>query len=246
MEAGKSLFSAVQGEVPAAPYATPMPEHALPGAATVDSAQSKPRPGGGAQPATTGKRLVEDPALPVRQFPRGSKAHVQAIAEAVDSEESRKTVAPLARLYFAFFDRAADYEGLNYYIEERDAGSSLESIAAEFAGSEEFRLRYGALDNAAFIDRVYRNVFDALPDAAHRAYWIGQLDSGMSRGQVMVAFSESEAFRVASGNEVFVTMAFAEALRRAPEPDEFSRWVRFLDAGKPREALIAGLLAPRR
>lgn len=191
---------------------------------------------------TPAKRFVENAALPVREFPRGSKAHVEAIATALDSEDSRKTVAPVARLYFAFFDRAADYEGLNYYIEERDGGSSLAAIATEFAGSDEFRIRYGALDNAAFVDRIYRNIFDAVPDPANRAYWIAQLDSGMSRGQVMVAFSESNAFRAASGNEVFVSMAFAEALRRAPDPDEFARWVRFLDAGKPREALIAGLL----
>jgi hypothetical protein len=198
------------------------------------------------QPVATAKRSADGLALPVRQFPPGSKAHVEAIVTAIDSEESRSMVAPLARLYFAFFDRVADYEGLNYYVGERDAGMSLESIAAEFAGSEEFRIRYGALDNAAFIDRVYRNVFDAPPDAAQRAQWIAQLDAGVTRGQVMLAFSESPAFRMASGNEVFVTMAYAEALRREPDPADFARWVRFLDAGNPREAVVAGLLTPRR
>ncbi|MEO7810818.1 MAG: DUF4214 domain-containing protein [Usitatibacter sp.] len=161
---------------------------------------------------------------------------------AIDSEESSNAVAPLARLYFAFMDRAADYEGLNYYIGERDGGMSLESIAEEFAGSTEFGLRYGELDHAAFVDRVFRNVFDASPDAAQRAYWIARLESGMTRGQVMLAFSESAAFRTASSNEVFVTMAYAEALRREPDPAGFARWVRFLDAGNPREAVIAGLL----
>ena len=198
------------------------------------------------QPISTPKLSAESPDLPVRQFPPGSKAHVAAIATAIDSEESRNMVAPLARLYFAYFDRYSDYEGLNYYIGERDAGMSLQAIADEFAGSLEFRLRYGTLDNAAFVDRIYRNVFDAPPDSANRAYWIAQLDSGVSRGQVMLAFSESSAFRTASSNEVFVTMAYAEALRREPDPAGFARWVRFLDAGNAREAVIAGLLTPRR
>ena len=202
----------------------------------------------GAQRATpeTSRRFGDAPALPVRQFTPGSKAHAEAIVTAIDSEESRNTVAPLARLYFAFFDRAADYEGLNYYIDERHFGSSLEAIADEFAGSDEFRIRYGSLDNAAYFDRVYRNIFDAVPDSAQRASWIAQLDAGMSRGQLMVAFSESGAFQAATSNEVFVTMAYAEALRREPDPAGFARWVRFLDAGNPREAVIAGLLGGTR
>lgn len=187
------------------------------------------------------------PALPVRQFTPGSKAHAEAIASTIASNEYRDTVEPLARLYFAFFDRVADYEGLNYYIDERDGAVSLASIADEFAGSTEFRLRYGTLDNAAFIERLYRNVFDAVPDSAQRAYWIGQLDAGMSRGSVMLAFSESGAFRTLTANEVFVTLAYAETLRRAPDAAGFAHWVRFLEAGNSCEAVIAGLLGgPRK
>lgn len=190
----------------------------------------------------TARRLAEVNGPPVREFTPGSKAHIEALATAIDSEESRNTVAPLARLYFAFFDRFSDYEGLNYYIDERNGGVSLEAIADEFAGSTEFNLRYGALDNAAFIDRMFRNVFDMPPDPAQRAFWIAQLESGTTRGQVMISFSESGAFRAATSNEIFVTMAYAEALRREPDPAGFARWVRFLDAGNPREAVIAGLL----
>lgn len=181
-------------------------------------------------------------SLAIRQHTPGSKAHIGAVASALASNEHRNAVEPLARLYFAFFDRFADYEGLDYYLDERDGGASLESIAEEFAGSSEFSQRYGTLDNAAFIDRMFRVVFDGPPDSTQRAYWIGQLESGTTRGQVMVAFSESPAFRAATSNEVFVTMAYAEALRREPDPAGFARWVRFLDAGNPREAVIAGLL----
>ena len=185
------------------------------------------------------------PALPVRQHTPGSKEHVQAIATAIASEESRINVEPIARLYFAFFNRFSDYEGLNYWIDERGNGASLESIADEFAGSLEFGLRYGTLDNAAFIDRMFASVFDAPPDNAQRAYWMARLESGTTRGQVMLAFSESAAFRAATSNEVFVTLAYAQALRREPDADGFARWVRFLDAGHSRDAVIAGLLARR-
>lgn len=219
----------------------PRPAAAPESAGTATRPSIEPR-----QSAPHAARPLRGPSLPVRQFTPGSKGHAEAIASTIASDEYRNTIEPLARLYFAYFDRTADFEGLNYYIDERDGGLSLEAIANEFAGSLEFRQRYGTLDNAAFFDRVYRNIFDTVPDSAQRVYWIGQLDAGISRGTVMLAFSESGAFRAATTNEVFVTMAYAETLRQAPDPAGFAHWVRFLDAGNTREAVIAGLLAGAR
>lgn len=182
----------------------------------------------------------------VRELIPGSKTHTEAIASNIGSEEYAATVEPLARLYLAYFNRVPDYEGLDYYIGERERGTALEAIAEEFAGSREFELRYGPVANTEFVDRLFLNVYGIPPDASQRAYWAGQLDSGVTRGQVMLAFSEGAAFRTATGNEVFVAMAYAETLRRAPDPADLARWVRFLDAGNPREAVIAGLIGARR
>lgn len=186
-------------------------------------------------------------ALPgVRELAPGSRALSEVIAANIAAEEFQEIASPLARLYLAFFDRIPDHEGFDYYIGERARGEPLDAIADEFAGSAEFDTRYGSLDNAAFVDLVLQNVFGDAGDAAQRAHWIAQLDAGsMTRGQVMLAFSESPAFRAATGNEVFVAMAYAETLGRAPGPADFSRWVAFLDAGNPRRAVIGRLLADR-
>ena len=236
-----------------APAAGIDPAPSIPGVRGTEAPSSGSRndamgPGGATRQAepVAGTQRGGLPRLAVTQLVPGSKAHAESIASTLASEEYRTLAEPVARLYFAFFDRAADYEGFNYYLEERDAGLTLEAMAEQFAGSDEFRLRYGTLDNAAFFDRVYRNVFDGVADASLRSAWIAQLDAGMSRGQLMVAFSESNAFRAATSNEVFVTMAFAEALGREPDPAGLARWVRFLDAGNPREAVIAGLLGSAR
>lgn len=175
----------------------------------------------------------------------GAKTHSQAIASFIESDRFTDMVGPLARLYFAYFERYPDQEGLDYYVGQRERGRPLDSIAEEFAGSREFDMRYGSIDNAAFIDRVYRNVFGASPDAAQRAYWAGLLDSGMSRGQVMLAFSEGADFRMLTSNEVFVATAYTETLQRTPDHEGFVRWVRFLDDGNPRDAVIDGLLRSR-
>jgi len=157
-------------------------------------------------------------------------------------------MASLARLYLASFDRDADYEGLEYYAGEAGLGVGLAQIAREFAASEEFTQRFGALDDAAFIDRLYANVFDGAGEASQRARWREALASGaMTRGDVLLAFAQSEAFRAATDNEVFVTVAFAEVLGQVPGPAERARWLRWLDAGHPRSALIAALApVPRR
>lgn len=186
------------------------------------------------------------PAIAVRDLAPGSKAHSEAIAGNIASEEFQDVVTPLARLYLAYFGRVPDYEGFDYYIGERDRGEPLEAIADEFAGSPEFNSRYGALDNAAFVDRVLQNIFGFPGDAQQRAYWVEQLESGrLTRGQVMLVFSESPGYVATTASEVFVAIAYAETLGRAPDPAELSRWLRFLDGGNPPRAIIEALLADR-
>jgi hypothetical protein len=170
----------------------------------------------------------------------------EALAAAIESPPFQDTVSPLVRLYLAYFERVPDYEGLDYYIDQRERGRLLDDIADEFAGSREIGTRYGSLDNAAFVDRVYRNVFEGAGDADQRASWVAQLESGaVTRGQMMLAFSESAAFRTATANEVFVAMAYAEVLGRMVPAAELAHWVAFLDAGHTSEAVIQILLAGR-
>lgn len=98
---------------------------------------------------------------------------------------------PVARLYQAFFHREPDLGGLNYWVNKHATGTQLSKIAAKFAGSSEFTTTYGNVDNTDFVKLVYGNVLQRKPDAAGLAHWKAKLDAGMSRGDLMVAFSES-------------------------------------------------------
>lgn len=95
------------------------------------------------------------------------------------------------RLYRATFLREPDRGGYDYWKARLDTGTSLHTIANGFTGSTEFRQRYGALDNRAFVTLLYRNVMERAPDAGGLAHWVGALDGGQSRGHVLVGFSES-------------------------------------------------------
>ncbi len=98
----------------------------------------------------------------------------------------------VARLYEAYFLREADKAGLAYWT---GLGTRIESISESFAGSNEFKARYGTLSDQAFVELVYRNVMDREPDAPGLSFWVDKLYGGTSRGQVMLNFSESVEFK---------------------------------------------------
>jgi hypothetical protein len=171
----------------------------------------------------------------------GSMTRAAIVAQFLGSTEFEAMAAPVTRLYLSYFLRIPDYGGLDFWITRFRGGESLESISSQFVASPEFSARYGSLDNAQFIDRVYRNVLGRAPDAGGEAFWTGKLAT-MTRGQLMLAFSESPEFRSLTANEVLVTMLYAGMLRRAPEAAGFAHWVSYLDAGNSREALIQTFL----
>jgi hypothetical protein len=110
--------------------------------------------------------------------------------------------AQVARLYLAYFLRDPDDDGFDYWTGLALAGRSLAAISAEFAASPEFARRYGALPNARFVELVYTNVLDRAPDPDGRSHWISVLDRGVSRGEVMIGFSESPEFVTTTGARV--------------------------------------------
>ncbi len=130
----------------------------------------------------------------------GDLAFLRAPAGIAGSSTGTTSGAPggsrlqLARLYSAYFRRMPDEEGLDYWLARRRAGLRLESVSADFARSAEFLATYGALNNAGFIDLIYRNVLRRTPDGAGRTYWIDLLDKGHDRGTIMQGFSESKEF----------------------------------------------------
>lgn len=97
------------------------------------------------------------------------------------------------RLYRAYFLREPDKGGYDYWKAQVATGVTYQAIADWFSVSPEFRATYGHLNDTEFVTLVYRNVLGREPDRSGRAYWVGVLASH-SRGDVMLAFSESPEF----------------------------------------------------
>jgi hypothetical protein len=173
----------------------------------------------------------------------GATPRAQLAASYLESNEFQGTIAPVARLYFAYFQRVPDYAGLQYWIGRYKGGMSLNAISQQFAASAEFVSKYGALNNAQFVTLVYQNVLGRQPDASGLAFWTGQLDSAaIDRGSMMTQFSESAEYRGLIDHEVYVTMAYMGMLRRAPDSGGFTYWVGYMDSGNSGTALVASFV----
>lgn len=110
----------------------------------------------------------------------------------IASSEARSIMAIL-RFYDVFFDRAADVEGLRYWVTSLQAGASLNDIAWSFSQSSEYRQRYQGMAEADILESFYNNLFARTSDAAGKAFWLSTVDqSGWSLAQVAAALTVSD------------------------------------------------------
>jgi hypothetical protein len=141
-------------------------------------------------------------------------------------------VDPVTRLYFAYLLRIPEQAGLAYWIGRKRTGTSLNAISNAFAASSEFKTRYGSLTNSQFVNLVYQNVLGRPGDSGGMAFWTGQLDQHKAtRGQVMVAFSESSEDKYKKQPSVDVAVTWIDMLGASPDQTSFNAWVTNLTSG---------------
>lgn len=181
----------------------------------------------------------------VSQLSTGALTRAAVVEQYLLSAEFGEKVAPVARLYFAYFLRIPDYGGLMYWVGEYASGNrTLNDISNFFASSSEFQATYSSLDNGQFVDLIYTNLFNRAPDPGGRAYWVSELDAGnRTRGEVMAFFSDSQEYRELMAHKIYVTMVYIGLLRRAPEQGGFDYWVGRMDQGDSGQVLINLFLA---
>ena len=102
----------------------------------------------------------------------------------------------IIRLYQAVLGRQPDVSGLIFWLEAFDSGEwSTRRIAGFFATSDEFRSLYGEdTSNEDFVNTVYQNVLRRQPDADGATFWIGFLDQGNSRAELILLISNDTEF----------------------------------------------------
>jgi hypothetical protein len=117
-------------------------------------------------------------------------------------------------IYVAYWGRAADPGGLDYWLGLYNAGTlNYANIAENFAPSSEGTGAYAYFDTVFnhpenpitdkmrqdFIEAIYQNLFDRASDAAGLAYWVGILKSGAVTPGVFIATIINAAYEGRQG-----------------------------------------------
>lgn len=104
---------------------------------------------------------------------------------------SADEVRAVARLYSAAFDRDPKVEGLNFWVNSYEMGSSLTTLSRQFYLSPEFTKKYGPLDDTGFVEQLFLNVLGRGGKPSGIDFWVGSLANGASRASVLANFSDS-------------------------------------------------------
>lgn len=103
------------------------------------------------------------------------------------------TAGQVYRLYQAVFGRPAEEGGQGFWMWAKESGgASWADIAGSFATSQEYTDRYGAnSNNNDFVTHLYENVLHRAAEGSGYNFWVNNLNNGVSRSDVIIAFSES-------------------------------------------------------
>lgn len=92
-----------------------------------------------------------------------------------------KVAQQVQDLYVAYFSRAADRGGFDYWtslLDGNTANPRLQVISGGFAASAEYKAEYGQATNAQKVNAVYQNLFGRDSEQVGRDFWVKALETG--------------------------------------------------------------------
>lgn len=162
----------------------------------------------------------------------GGQTASEFIDGIVNGAERVNSRHPVIRLYFAYFKRGPDHGGLDFWVNARKNGKTINDESNAFARSNEFKTTYGSLDNTEFVTLVYKNVLDRDPEQGGFEFWVGQLDDGLvTRGRVMTQFSESNEFKNSSRGRTLAADVYDDLYDKAISVGGLRDWGAHIQGG---------------
>lgn len=150
---------------------------------------------------------------------------VESAAAGVDDDPVlRPEEGEVRRLYQSILGRRPDRDGLHYWVKARVEGLSLRAVADGFLNSDEYRLRFGAGPDVAFVERVYGNVLGRDGDRAGVDYWLSELGEGLPRTELVILFSESPEHRRRTGTGLAPLPGYDPVVSAVSEPALGASW----------------------
>jgi hypothetical protein len=139
--------------------------------------------------------------------------------------------------YQRYLGRAPDAGGLAFWLYGMQQGLVTdERLEAGFIGSQEYINNHGGA-GAAWVTGMYRDLLGRTPQPDEVAYWVNNLNHGMSTAAVAYGFAasrEREGQRVAQDYQVY--------LGRSADAAGQAYWVNLFLSGATNEDVVAGFM----
>lgn len=147
------------------------------------------------------------------------------------------TQTQVSQLYVSIFGRASEGEGNSYWQQDQD---SMVAAAAVMLNTEPAKDYFGETldDNQAFIEHIYLNTLGKTvdDDAEGIGYWVGELEGGKSKADVIVALINAAQDPANAGpaqdqfnNKVLVSNYTADTIAKFTDIATFTAYISGVD-----------------
>lgn len=157
--------------------------------------------------------VIEDQGVSRAEVVRRISEAAENVALTADDletfeENSDGTVfAPrIYRLFEAIFGREPNEDGFSAWVQNFENGMTFTQAVTNFMGTAEFESAYDGTDNETFIETLFTNVLGRPPADAGLAAWVNNLETGMTREEVVEFFVDSMEFVLRTGDALFEFM----------------------------------------
>lgn len=166
--------------------------------------------------------------------------------------DADSNAAFVMRLYDSTLDREPDALGLDYWLDQMDAGVSKSAVANAFLQSPEFAEAAGTLSTGDFVDFLYTEALGRPSDANGKVYWAGRIDGGLARSDALQDFSESAEHRlqttdtlseglwVTNNNYQAIAALYDTFSDRLPDEGGLGYWVGQIQSGVSLSQIAGG------
>lgn len=97
------------------------------------------------------------------------------------------TTKLVASAYVGILDRAVELEGMKWYSGDITRGKSLADLCNDLLSSTEYHNTYGVQTNTQFVETIFHNVLNRNVDSGGLAYYLSELNRGLTKGDVAAA-----------------------------------------------------------
>jgi len=107
--------------------------------------------------------------------------------------EENSVDAFVTRFYEECLGRTPDAPGLAHWVDRLESGASTGAdVAYGFVYSDEFQAK--VLTDQEYLEVLFTAFYNRDPDGGGLAYWLGQIDGGANRLEVLAGFVNSNEF----------------------------------------------------